>query len=161
MSNEYYKGILKNTAQISYSYDNSEQMVNKHAVSNATLVKVYKYNNYYDCIESIVNISDLCLNNYQLYNLYIWGDINLYDFYVTCWGNKKYLIVNFGLSLYINFDKNTCLCDKSYIYLEKYEYKIPIDKCEVEKIGISISDVSYDILKNNKIKINTKIKFRI
>ncbi len=66
MINDHYKGVLKNTAQISYSYDNTEQIVTKCSVSNTTLVKIRRYDYYDDSIESILDLSELDLDHYQL-----------------------------------------------------------------------------------------------
>lgn len=161
MINDHYKGVLKNTAQISYSYDNTEQIVTKCSVSNTTLVKIRRYDYYDDSIESILDLSELDLDHYQLANLCIKGDANLHDSYIVYCSNKRYLIIKISLNLSVYYDEDTCICNKHIDYFEKYEYKIPIDKCEVNEISINISNIRYDILRRDKIKIITYMEFGI
>ena len=161
MINEFYKCVLKNTAQISYSYDNSVQIITKCAVSNTTLVKIRRYDYYDDCIESILDLSELNLDYHQLDNLCIKGDVNLHDYCIVYCSNRRYLIIKIGLDLSVYYDKDRCTCNKHVDYFEKYEYKIPIDKCEVNEISINISNIRYDILRGNKIKVLTYIEFGI
>lgn len=148
--------VLKNKAQVVYSYNNSDQIITKITESNTESIQIHRCNYYQiECIKGCVDLSELCLNKQQIYNLSIKGNAELHDYYIE--HNNKCLIIRFRLKLRIYYNKQGH--SHYYDYYKNYEYSVRFDKNRVSEINITVLSTNYKILNNNLIEVSSVTKF--
>ena len=150
--------VLKNKAQVVYSYNSSDQTITRFTESNTESIRIQpnRCNNYQvECIKGCIDLSELCLNKQQIYNLSIKGNAELHDYYID--QNDKCLIIRFRLKLRIYYNERGH--SQYYDYYKNYEYSVPFDKNRVHEVNISILSINYKILNNNLIEVSSVTKF--